>query len=144
MKVALTELEASSAPERSVPIANQDFMFFYEGLRDQRLLVQKCGNCGRLRNPPGPMCQTCASTAVEILALEGVGTVYSYTVHCHPPILGFSAPQPIALVTMKEDVRMLGAIADVVSSESIIGRAVATEFYQHDDGPRFRFRLSSK
>jgi Rubredoxin-like zinc ribbon domain (DUF35_N) len=54
------ELETKSSAsqeDRVLPasMANRDFDFFYEGLALGEFRIQKCGDCGTVRSPPGPM-----------------------------------------------------------------------------------------
>jgi uncharacterized OB-fold protein len=121
------------------PISNRDFDFFYRGLSERRLLVQKCWECGRLRNPPSPMCAACRSLAIEYVECKGEGTVYSYTVHHHPALPGFSTPHSIVLVELDEGVRMIGAIAELGDPASVIGARVSIEWTRSDDVDSFRF-----
>lgn len=125
------------------PYSNRDFDFFYAGLKDRQLLVQKCSACGALRNPPGPMCPHCRALAWEPLALAGAGTVYSYTVHHHPPLPGFGAPHAMVLVEMAEGVRVFGALAPEGQAGLRIGMPVRVEFLRAGDTPTFRFLPAS-
>ena len=53
---------------------------FWEGLRQGRLSVQRCANCGRFRTPPSLYCAHCRSTECEWPELSGRAVLYSYTV----------------------------------------------------------------
>jgi uncharacterized OB-fold protein len=128
---------------RNVPISNRDFDFFYRGLKDGHLLVQRCAACGVLRNPPGPACPNCQSFSWTPLRLSGRGTLYSYTVHYHPPLPGFSTPLPVGLATMEEGIRMLGAMDAAPASDLAIGMAIETEFLWRDGVRGFRFHRAS-
>ena len=46
---------------RLAPTVTPDTEFFWSGLREERLLVQRCDDCGLLRHPPRPMCPRCNS-----------------------------------------------------------------------------------
>jgi len=125
----------------NAPFSNQDFDFFYRGLEDRKLLVQKCSSCGSLRNPPGPGCAHCSSLDWQPVALGGKGTVYSYTIHHHPPLPAYQVPHPVILAEMAEGIRLLGA-ADGTPAEHIgIGTPVEVEFVKRGDRTGFRFRI---
>ena len=120
-------------------LSNKDFDFFYRGLAAASLLIQKCRECGSLRNPPGPMCPRCGSLEWTTIKSSGAGAIYSYTIHYHPPLPGFNAPHPVVLVELEEGVRMLGGIRDVILENICIGMAVTTTFGKHNDLDCFWF-----
>ncbi|MFD0658382.1 bifunctional MaoC family dehydratase N-terminal/OB-fold nucleic acid binding domain-containing protein [Thermocatellispora tengchongensis] len=74
------------------PAVNRDTEFFWEGVRKGELRIQRCARCGELRHPPGPMCPRCRSADRTHVTASGVGTVYSYVVHHHPPVPGRETP----------------------------------------------------
>jgi uncharacterized OB-fold protein len=129
---------ASRSQGHSAPCSNRDFDFHYEGLEAGRLLVQQCVHCGTLRNPPGPACPSCQSFAWKALALRGTGTIFSWTVHFHPPLRGFEMPHSVALVEMDEGLRVVGAM-DGVKTPLDIGMRVRTEFMRRGAVAGFRF-----
>jgi uncharacterized OB-fold protein len=118
--------------------SNRDFDFYYRGLEQGKLLIQKCSQCATLRNPPGPTCPACRSFAWEALPIGGGGTVFSYTVHHHPPLPGFATPHPIVLVDTDEGVRLVGAM-DGADATVHIGMRVRVEFVRRGEVAAFRF-----
>ncbi len=130
----------ASARGHNAPCSNRDFDFFYRGLEDERLLVQRCARCNQLRSLPSPGCESCGSLDWEPLPLAGEGEVYSYVTHYHPPLPGFAAPHPMALVTMDEGVRLLGAMDGTDPADVAIGRRVRVEFVRRENVAAFRFR----
>ncbi|GLZ28616.1 DNA-binding protein [Lentzea sp. NBRC 105346] len=111
------------------PAINRDTEYFWEGLKQGELRIQRCGQCGLLRHPPGPMCPECGATKPKYLVSEGYGVVYSYVVHHHPRVPGREVPFVIALVELDEGVRMLGELAGVPR----IGLPVQVVFTKVDD-----------
>lgn len=124
------------------PVSNRDFDFFYQGLADGALLVQQCDGCGTMRCPPGPSCPECHSFAWTTRPLAGTGTVFSYTVHHHPPLAGFATPLPVALVEMDEAIRMIGPMDDTSLDRLHIGARVATTFVERDGVAGYRFVMA--
>lgn len=129
-----------AASGHNAPCSNRDFDFFYRGLEGQQLQVQRCSNCCQLRSLPSPGCENCSSLEWEPVALSGAGEIYSYVTHYHPPLPGFAAPHPMALVTMDEGVRILGAMDGTDPAEIKIGQRVSVEFLHRDTVAAFRFR----
>ncbi|HKT75120.1 MAG TPA: OB-fold domain-containing protein [Sphingobium sp.] len=121
------------------PLSSQDYDFFYEGIARGELLVQRCGGCDGLRNPPSPVCPTCHSLDWSTVALGGEGVVHSYTVHHHPPLPDYAVPHPIAIVDMPEGVRMVGAMDGTDPAAMAIGQRVRTQYVTRGDVPGFRF-----
>jgi uncharacterized OB-fold protein/acyl dehydratase len=115
------------------PMANRDSEFFWEGTRKGELRIQRCGECGELRHPPGPMCATCGATRPDYVVASGSGTVYSYVVHRHPPVPGKELPIVLALVELDEGVRMVGELLGVADDEVEIGMPVEVSMVRVDD-----------
>lgn len=115
------------------PAINSDTAYFWEGARAGELRIQRCGQCGLLRHPPGPMCPECAATKPTYLVSEGLGEVYSYTVHHHPPVPGKQLPLVVALVELDEGVRVLAEMPGVDPDDVHVGMAVEVGFHEVDD-----------
>lgn len=131
------------ASGHNAPCSNKDFDFFYRGLEEGRLFAQKCCKCGLLRNPPTPACARCHSLVWEPVQLSGCGRIHSYTVHHHPPLPGFAVPHPIALVSMEEGVRFIGAMDGTPLASLAIDLPVTIEFCRRGTVAAFRFKLAS-
>jgi uncharacterized protein len=115
------------------PVVSQDTAFFWEGAALGELRVQRCGACKALRHPPGPACPACEALEPEYVVASGLGEVYSYVVHHHPPVPGKELPFVVALVELEEGVRVLAELADVPADEVRIGLPVRISFVTVDD-----------
>ncbi|MGH3881125.1 MAG: bifunctional MaoC family dehydratase N-terminal/OB-fold nucleic acid binding domain-containing protein [Actinophytocola sp.] len=124
---------AGAAPDVIRPSVNRDTEFFWAGTARGELRIQRCGGCGELRHPPGPMCPACGETKPEFVVASGRGSVYSYVVHHHPPVPGRSLPFVVALVELEEGVRMLAELVDVAPSSVRVGLPVVAGFVRVDD-----------
>ncbi len=114
------------------PVVSRDTAFFWEGTAAGELRIQRCGGCGALRHPPGPMCPGCGAAKPEYIVAAGTGEVYSYVVQHHPPVPGKSLPIVVALVQLTEGVRMVGELQ--ASPERVrVGLPVRVEFARVDD-----------
>ncbi|WP_289849128.1 OB-fold domain-containing protein [Actinoallomurus spadix] len=118
---------------RARPAIGPDTRFFWDGLRDGELRVQRCAECGRLRHPPGPMCPECHATKREHVTVSGRGTLHSYVVHHHPPVPGFDPPFVVALVDLEEGVRMVGDLLGCPPDQVRIGMPVEAVLQKIDD-----------
>lgn len=133
---------AASSPPLPGPRGHRDYAFFYRGLEERRLLVQRCDACGTVRTPPSPMCPHCQSLQWTALECTGEGKVHSYTVHHHPPLPGFDSPHVLVLVDMTEGFRLLGTFKPSEGGTVAIGIPVQTHFVMRGDVPSFEFHLA--
>jgi len=133
-------MSSAATKGHNAPCSNRDFDFFYRGLEANRLLVQRCADCGTLRSLPSPGCGACGSLDWNECELAGDGMVHSYVIHHHPPLPGFATPLPIALVDMSEGVRILGAMDETDPATITAGLRVKVEFVRRGDIAAFRFR----
>ncbi|OLF18938.1 bifunctional MaoC family dehydratase N-terminal/OB-fold nucleic acid binding domain-containing protein [Actinophytocola xanthii] len=115
------------------PQVGRDTAFFWAGTALGELRIQRCGTCGRLRHPPGPMCPGCGGTEQEYVVASGLGEVYSFVVHHHPPVPGRTLPFVVALVELEEGVRMLAELVDLSPEAVRVGLPVVVGFHRVDD-----------
>jgi uncharacterized protein len=115
------------------PVVSPDTAFFWDGTAVGELRIQRCGGCGTLRHPPGPMCPACGAAKPEYVVAAGTGEVYSYVVQHHPPVPGKKLPIVVALVRLPEGVRMVGELIGVSPERVRIGLPVRAEFVRVDD-----------
>jgi hypothetical protein len=115
------------------PAVSPDTQFFWDGTAAGELRIQRCGSCGALRHPPGPMCPACGAARAGYQVAAGTGEVYSYVVHHHPPVPGKGLPIVIALVQLPEGVRMVGELLGVNPERVRIGLPVRVDFARVDD-----------
>jgi uncharacterized OB-fold protein/acyl dehydratase len=126
----------SASPGVIRPARSPDTEFFWAGTAAGELRVQRCGGCGALRHPPGPMCPSCGTMSSRppgYVVAAGTGEVYSYVVHHHPPVPGKKLPLVIALVRLTEGVRMTGELLGAAPGQLRIGLPVRAEFVRIDD-----------
>jgi uncharacterized OB-fold protein len=81
---------------------------FWAAAREGRFVVQKCGQCGRLRFPPRPNCRACQSSEHSWVAMSGNGRIWSFAVAHKPVLPAFEpyAPFPIVIVALEEEPRL--------------------------------------
>jgi uncharacterized protein len=116
------------------PAISPDTEFFWAGTQVGELRIQRCGDCGALRHPPGPACLRCGATRNQgYQVAAGTGTVYSYVVHRHPPVPGKALPIVIALVELDEGVRIMAELTGIEPDKVSIGMPVQASFIRIDD-----------
>jgi uncharacterized protein len=121
---------------KPVPSPTQDTQPYWDGLNEGKLLIQKCGSCGKLRHYPRPLCDACHAFEVEWVEASGNGKVYSWTVTHHPFNIGFKRDLPYALATvdLAEGVRMQAQLRDIPAERIAIGLPVALRVERAKDG----------
>ncbi len=135
----------SARPPR--PTMNRDSAFFWEGVEEGELRIQRCSACQELRHPPRPMCPRCQSLDWDYALSSGNGEVYSFIVHHHPPVHGFETPFAIAVVELEEGTRIVGNLPGVPPEKVQVGMPVEVAFVQIDNEwtlPQWRPREESK
>lgn len=121
--------------------SNRDFAFFWEGLAEGRLRLQRCDACNTWRCPPGPACNACGSLDWSIAEPGGQGTVHSWAVHHHPPIPPYSTPHVVVLADMAEGFRLMAHLAGVAPDDIAPGQPVRVEVGVFEQPfAMFRFR----
>ena len=68
-----------------------DNRFFWEGVAQRELRIQRCNACQRLQHPPGPMCSGCHGLDLGFVRSQGRGSVYSFVVRAPPGGAGVRA-----------------------------------------------------
>ncbi|MEU3402636.1 bifunctional MaoC family dehydratase N-terminal/OB-fold nucleic acid binding domain-containing protein [Streptomyces sp. NPDC006670] len=132
---------AAAGPQRPRPVVNRDNQGFWDGVREHRLLIQRCTACATLRFPWLPGCNACSSPDWDTVEASGAGTVFSYVVMHHPPFPAFDPPYAVALVELAEGVRVISNITGIPYDKVRIGLPVRLEFLRVDDAlelPVFR------
>ena len=118
---------------RPKPARNSDNAFFWEGVEEGELRIQRCVACERLRHPPTPMCPHCQSLDWDHVVSSGRGEIYSFVVAHHPPIPPFAYPNAIVLVELEEGTRLVSNVVGIDPAEVRIGTPVEVEFTRVDE-----------
>lgn len=119
---------------RLAPTITPDTEFFWNGLRQNKLLIQRCAGCGQLRHPPRPMCPHCRSLQWEAIPSSGRGAVYSYVVPHEPKFPFFEYPYVVVLVELQEGVRLVSNLTGIDPSGVRPGLPVQVYYQRFDDG----------
>jgi uncharacterized OB-fold protein len=122
------------------PVVGHDDGFFWEGVAEGKLLLQRCADCGRVRQPPTPMCPNCRSLKTDTQQSTGKGTVYSWILSHHPTEPD-AEPRIVVLVDLDEGVRLVSNLIEVDQADVDNGMAVEVCFRQFEGGvtlPQFR------
>lgn len=85
-------------------VNHPDTKEFWTACTEHRLIIQRCGECGRHRFPPQPICFNCQSLEFEWVEKAQEGTVYSFAVARFPvhPSLVDRLPYVIVVVEIDD------------------------------------------
>ena len=114
------------------PVPDHDDTPFWDGVREGRLLLQRCADCHTTRHPPSPMCARCHSVRHEWFDASGNGRVYSWIASRHPNATEDEAPRIVALIDLDEGVRMVSNLLDVDLADVHAGLPVRVTFVDCD------------
>jgi uncharacterized OB-fold protein len=110
-------------------VPDPDSAPYWEGLRQGRLLVQRCTTCGHHQLYGRDRC-TLDRGPVEWVEASGRGTVYSYTVirQNHQRFFRDLLPYVVALVDLEEGPRVMTNLVEVDPEAVTVGLAVRATF----------------
>jgi uncharacterized protein len=118
---------------------------FWDAAREGRLVVQHCGQCGRLRFPPHPGCPGCQATSFSWQTVSGRAVLWSFVIVHGPTLPAYQdhVPFAVGVVTLDEasHLRMVGnliaapgaAINSLDPRSLRIGMPLAVAFHQVED-----------
>ena len=119
------------------PLASDLDKPFWDGLREQRLLLQRCRACHRFQWGPEWICHRCQSFDFAFIEVPPEGRIYSYQRVWHPvhPALKTQGPYLIALIEIPhaDNVRLVGNLLGDPAQGVNIGAEVEGVFEQHAD-----------
>ena len=126
---------------RPAPWVTRDSAFFWEAAKREELVGQACRDCGKLRQPPRPMCPFCNSVEREERVLSGRGTVYTWVMPRYPAIPGFEDGRIVAVIDLDEGIRMVSNLCGIAYADVSRDMPVEVFFADAQDGfkiPLFR------
>ena len=129
---------------RPLPLPDEISGFFWDGAREGRLLVQRCGACSKLQYPPDVVCVHCQSLDLAPAEVSGRGQVWSYTVVDRVFHAGFadSVPYVVALIELDDQpgLRLLTNVVDASPGQLRVGLPVEVVFEDRGEIvlPQFR------
>ncbi|MFH1154451.1 MAG: Zn-ribbon domain-containing OB-fold protein [Pseudomonadota bacterium] len=108
---------------------------FWEGTREEKLLIQECLDCKSKIFYPRKHCPECWSSRLSWVEASGKGKIFSYTITQAGVEEPFSQDLPLilALVDLDENVRMMSNIIDCKPEDLSIGMDLEVVFQKVTD-----------
>ena len=114
---------------------NPFYADYFEGLRQGRITVRSCADCGTLQWPPRELCGQCQGPTFNPSNVPTVGNVYTYSVMYRAFHPGFAdkLPYGVVVVEVADGVRIIGRYVGSDSEDLECGQRMEAVF--DDLGP---------
>jgi uncharacterized OB-fold protein len=110
---------------------------FWEATLKDKLVMQKCTQCGTANFPPKPWCVECGSRDIPWTQVGPGGTVYSFTISRSVAMNwpGWEDQLPVitCLVDVDDGARMYAQIVDCPPEKIFVGMRVEARFVPMSD-----------
>ena len=116
--------------QKPIPTPSPDSMPFYEGAKQGRLMIQRCGKCGVSRFVARSYCAECGSPQFSWVQASGRAKLLTWAhVHqkYHPAFLA-ETPYPIATVELDEGPRLVSDLVQLGGATLRAGMALQVVF----------------
>ena len=103
---------------------------FLRGLKERRLMVQRCEDCGHYQWPPREFCGKCHGESLSWTEVPQEGDVYTFSVVYRPfhPWFREHVPYALSVVDVGNGVRLLGATFGPEAENVTCGQHMRAEF----------------
>ncbi|MGW0566263.1 Zn-ribbon domain-containing OB-fold protein [Streptomyces tauricus] len=119
---------------------------YWDAAADGRLLLRRCGACGRAHHYPREFCPHCWSEAVTWERASGRATLYTWSVvHRNDlPPFGARTPYVAAVVDLAEGPRMMTEVVECGEADLRVGMALEVTFRAAAEELEVTFRAAAK
>jgi uncharacterized OB-fold protein len=112
--------------KKPVPVPSIESKPYWNALRDHRLLMPHCDDCGHSWFPPSLLCPACNSSKIGWKQSSGRGTVFSFVVFhrvYHPGYEG-EVPYAVGLIELEEGPRIVSNVIGLPTDQIACGMPV--------------------
>jgi len=113
---------------------------FWAGCNEERLLMQRCAACHRLRWHPAPICTFCQADDFDWEEIPGTGRIHTWTVVTHPVHPGAVDKVPYVVVEVALDaqsgLRMISRLVNCAPADIRMDAPVTVSFIAHPEGQK--------
>jgi uncharacterized OB-fold protein len=128
-----------------LPIPDPITQFFWDGVEQHKLMIQRCDGCGTYIHWPRVVCRVCLSTSLTPTEVSGRGTLSTWTMPAQPfdPYYATHMPYVLAVVELDEqkNLKLVTNIVDCAEEDLRIDMPVEVVFREVAPGytlPLFR------
>jgi uncharacterized protein len=121
--------------EKPLPAPTPVTAPFWNGLKEGRILVQRCQDCHGWVFYPRSHCSHCLSDRLEWREVTGEATLYTFTITRQPtaPHFADEVPQLLAVVELAHGIRMTSTLVNVREDDIRVGMKLAPCFDRVSD-----------
>jgi hypothetical protein len=136
LELELREFPAGGDGAALLPPRTRENAPYWDGLRERRLLLQRCEGCGRARYPVAPVCPHCGSSVHSWQPLTGAGSVHSWVRYRRAYLPEFESliPYDVLCVSLEHGPRVFGRLLGPAEEDPSIGMAVQALVERFADG----------
>ena len=126
----------TTTPTRLEPPDDRDLQPFWDGTREQRLLIPTCRACGKAFWYPRPTCPHCLSADIDWRPSAGTGEVAAVSVMHRPanPMMADKVPYAVVLVDLDDQVRVMSNMVEIDATDVRVGMRVELVWEALTDG----------
>lgn len=114
------------AYSRPLPVPDPESTPFWDGMREGKLMLQRCASSGEHLFPPVTFCPGSLEIP-EWVEASGKGEIFSWIVVRHPvprDLYADEVPYVVAIVALDEGCRMTGNLVDIAPEDVRAGMKV--------------------
>jgi len=121
---------------RPIPIPQIESKPFWDAVRDHRLVMQYCADCGKLNWFPRGSCAFCGHEKFDWKECAGTGTLETFSIVYRPMSDAWKGEVPyiVAIVKLDEGPRMVTRIVRRPDREPQMDARVRVTFVPIEDG----------
>jgi uncharacterized OB-fold protein len=112
-----------------MPPLDADLATFWDGTREQQLLLPHCRSCSSVFWYPRPTCPRCLSADLEWTPSSGRGEVYAVSVMARS-----EDPYAVVLVDLDDGVRLMSNMVETDAADVRVGQRVELTWEALEDG----------
>jgi uncharacterized protein len=132
--------------EKPLPSPSHVTAPYWNGLKEGRIRIQHCLECGGWVFYPRSHCNHCLADRLEWREVTGDATLYTFTIARQPtsPHFADDVPQLLAVIELAGGIRMTTTLVDVDEADIRVGMKLEPCFDRaSDDVTLLRFRPSA-
>ena len=128
---------------KPVPRPSPESRVFWDGAKENKLMLPRCQTCGQFWFPPSQRCRHCLSGEFDWVESKGEGRIYSFVVYhrVYHPAFEQDVPYVVAIVELDEGTRLLSNIVGTQPDDVRCDARVRVVFEDTESGatiPKFR------